>query len=82
MSVATTPDGTVVLSDRELAVLRGMAQGRTNAAIGREQFLSVDTVKTHARRLFRKLGAVDRANAVAIAYQRGILPLHIAAGAA
>jgi DNA-binding NarL/FixJ family response regulator len=34
-----------------------MSHGRSNAEIGRELFLSEDTVKTHARRLFKKLGA-------------------------
>ncbi len=44
-----------------------MADGKSNAEIGRELFVSEDTVKTHARRLFRKLGARDRAHAVASA---------------
>lgn len=61
------------LTDREHQVLQRMALGKTNGDIGRELHLSEDTVKTHARRLFRTLGARDRANAVAIGYQRGIL---------
>lgn len=63
------------LSTRELQVLTGMAHGRSNGTIGRALYLSEDTVKTHARRMFRKLGAVDRAHAVALGYQRGVLPL-------
>ena len=43
-----------------------MSQGRSNAEIGRSLYLSEDTVKTHARRLFSKLGARDRAHAVAL----------------
>ncbi len=57
---------TTQLTERELQVLRGMSQGRSNADIGRDLFLSEDTVKTHARRLFNKLGARDRAHAVAL----------------
>ncbi len=57
----------VSLSVREMQVLTGMSQGKSNAQIGRELYLSEDTIKTHARRLFRKLGAKDRAEAVATA---------------
>lgn len=63
----------VELTKREVQVLVGMSNGRSNAQIGQELFLSEDTVKTHARRLFRKLGANDRAQAVAIGLRRGII---------
>jgi DNA-binding NarL/FixJ family response regulator len=61
------------LTERELQVLRGMADGKSNAEIGRELFVSEDTVKTHARRLFRKLGARDRAHAVAAGFRAGLV---------
>jgi len=61
------------LTERELQVLRGMGRGRSNAEIGRELYLSEDTVKTHARRLFRKLGAADRAQAVAMGFRWGLV---------
>jgi DNA-binding NarL/FixJ family response regulator len=61
------------LSERELQVLGGMSRGRSNAEIGRELYLSEDTVKTHARRLFRKLGASDRAHAVALGFRWGLV---------
>ena len=61
------------LTKREIEVLSGMSYGRSNAQIGQELFLSEDTVKTHARRLFRKLGAKDRAQAVAIGLRRGLI---------
>ena len=61
------------LTTRELEVLRGMSQGKSNAEIGSELFLTEDTIKTHARRLFRKLDASDRAHAVAIAYRGGLI---------
>ncbi|MET0788286.1 MAG: response regulator transcription factor [Cellulomonas sp.] len=63
----------VPLTKREIEVLTGMSHGRSNAQIGAELYLSEDTVKTHARRLFRKLGANDRAQAVAIGLRRGLI---------
>lgn len=59
------------LTERELQVLEGMSRGRSNGEIGKELFLSEDTVKTHARRLFRKIGAADRAQAAALGYRWG-----------
>ena len=61
------------LTERELQVLTGMSQGKSNGAIGRELYLSEDTIKTHARRLFRKLGVNDRAQAVALGFRRGLV---------
>jgi DNA-binding NarL/FixJ family response regulator len=61
------------LTERELQVLTGMAAGKSNAAIGRDLYLSEDTIKTHARRLFRKLGVGDRAQAVAFGFRSGIV---------
>src|SRR2546421_4861061 len=61
------------LTERELQVLHGMADGKSNAEIGRDLFVSEDTVKTHARRLFRKLGARDRAHAVASGFRAGLV---------
>jgi DNA-binding NarL/FixJ family response regulator len=77
-SMASRPRPTVEgmppsLTERELQVLSGMSRGRSNAEIGRELYLSEDTVKTHARRLFRKLGASDRAHAVALGYRWALL---------
>src|SRR6195952_3910055 len=63
----------ITLSMREMQVLTGMSQGKSNAQIGRELYLSEDTIKTHARRLFRKLGAKDRAEAVATGFRRGLM---------
>jgi DNA-binding NarL/FixJ family response regulator len=63
----------VSLSMREMQVLTGMSQGKSNAQLGRELYLSEDTIKTHARRLFRKLGAKDRAEAVATGFRRGMM---------
>ncbi|MDQ1619510.1 MAG: hypothetical protein QOE19_2079 [Actinomycetota bacterium] len=65
--------GMPTLTERELQVLRGMGRGCSNAEIGKELYLSEDTVKTHARRLFRKLGAADRAQAVAKGFRWGLV---------
>jgi DNA-binding NarL/FixJ family response regulator len=70
---ATGPVRRVSLTEREMQVLLGMADGKSNAEIGRELFVSEDTVKTHARRLFRKLGARDRAHAVAAGFRAGLV---------
>ncbi len=64
---------TINLTEREMQVLRGMSQGKSNGQIGRELYLSEDTVKTHARRLFRKLSAADRAQAVAQGFRCGLV---------
>ena len=61
------------LTERELQVLNGMAHGRSNAEIGRQLYLSEDTIKTHARRLFRKMGVNDRAQAVASGFRLGLV---------
>ena len=61
------------MTEREQQVLDGMSRGKSNAEIGRELYLSEDTVKTHARRLFRKVNAADRAQAVALGFRWGFL---------
>jgi DNA-binding NarL/FixJ family response regulator len=61
------------LTEREMQVLRGMAAGKSNAQIGRELYLSEDTIKTHARRLFRKMRVNDRAQAVASGFRYGLV---------
>jgi DNA-binding NarL/FixJ family response regulator len=73
MRVVTKSPDAPALTKRELEVLAGMSRGRSNAEIGRELFLSEDTIKTHARRLYRKLGASDRAQAVAVGFRFGLL---------
>ncbi|MFJ8789265.1 response regulator [Streptomyces sp. NPDC102462] len=61
------------LSQREVAVLRLVAEGRTNAEIGRELFIGESTVKTHLLRIFGKLGVADRTAAVTTAMRDGLL---------
>lgn len=67
------PRPATLLSPRELQVLEGMAAGRSNAEIGRTLWLSEDTVKVHAKKLFAKTGVHDRAAAVAWAFRSGVL---------
>jgi DNA-binding NarL/FixJ family response regulator len=62
------------LTPREVEVLRAVAQGLSNAEIGRSLFIGEATVKTHLLRAFAKLGVDDRTRAVTTAMERGILP--------
>jgi DNA-binding CsgD family transcriptional regulator len=61
------------LTDRERQILQGMADGKANAEIGAGICITEDTVKTHAQQLFRKLGARNRAHAVRIGFDAGLL---------
>ena len=61
------------LSERELDVLKLVARGGSNAQIARELFISEATVKTHIGRIFSKLDLRDRAQAVVIAYESGLV---------
>jgi DNA-binding NarL/FixJ family response regulator len=58
-----------LLSPREREVLRALAQGRRNKEIAAELGVSVGTVKTHLRHIFRKLAVADRTGAVLTALQ-------------
>ena len=61
------------LSPREAEVLGLVAQGRTNAEIAAELFVTDATVKTHIARMLAKLGARDRIQAVVMAYEGGFV---------
>jgi ATP/maltotriose-dependent transcriptional regulator MalT len=62
------------LSEREREVLRLLASGRTNTEVARDLFVSVGTVKSHTGNIYRKLGAKNRAEAVARARELELLP--------
>jgi DNA-binding NarL/FixJ family response regulator len=62
-----------VLSTRELEVLALVAAGSTNREAAQKLFISEATVKTHLLHIYAKLEVRDRASAVAVGYQRGLL---------
>jgi len=61
------------LSERELEVLTRLSKGMTNKDIARELFISQATVKSHVENILRKLGAADRAGAVAEGFRRKLI---------
>jgi DNA-binding CsgD family transcriptional regulator len=63
------------LSERELEVLKGMAEGLSNAEIGERLFLSTHTVKSHASRLFEKLDVKRRTQAIQKGKALGIIEI-------
>ncbi|HEX4725179.1 MAG TPA: AAA family ATPase [Pseudonocardiaceae bacterium] len=78
-----TVDGLAAVRDevdpftpRERAVLTLVALGRTNRQVGQELYISEKTVSVHLSRIMAKLGASRRAEAVATAYERGLLAPH------
>jgi LuxR family maltose regulon positive regulatory protein len=62
------------LSERELVVLRMLPTHLSNREIGRELYVSVNTVRSQVQAIYRKLGVTTRAEAVAHARQLGLLP--------
>jgi DNA-binding CsgD family transcriptional regulator len=65
---------TLGISPRELAVLHELAAGRSNQEIAARLHVSPNTVKTHVARLFEKLGARRRTDAIARARELGLVP--------
>lgn len=60
------------LTEREREVLALLAQGATNREIAAELYLSFDTIKTHVRKVFTKLGVNNRTQAALVASDRGL----------
>ena len=61
------------LTEREAEVLILVAQGRSNAEIADQLYISLYTAKTHVSRILTKLGARDRAQLVIVAYETGLI---------
>jgi ATP/maltotriose-dependent transcriptional regulator MalT len=61
------------ISDRELEVLTLLAAGRSNKEIARHLEVSPNTIKTHVARLFEKLGARRRTEAILRARELGVI---------
>ncbi|HEU4559092.1 MAG TPA: response regulator transcription factor [Longimicrobium sp.] len=62
------------ITPRELEILEAMAAGLSNREIAERLFVSENTVKTHAARLFDKLSAKRRTQAVQLAKEAGLIP--------
>ena len=62
------------ITPRELEILQSIAAGLSNREIAAKLFVSENTVKTHSSRLFDKLQAKRRTQAVQIAKQAGLIP--------
>ena len=63
------------LSPRELEILKSIAHGEPNKEIAHRLAISEGTVRVHASNIFSKLGCSDRAQAVAVAFHRGIITI-------
>jgi DNA-binding CsgD family transcriptional regulator len=73
----TGPHEIADLTAREVEVTREIAQGKANAEIAADLFISEWTVKTHVANILRKLGLRDRAQVVVAAYESGLVqPTH------
>ncbi|GAA1935107.1 response regulator transcription factor [Nocardioides marmoribigeumensis] len=68
-----TPPGFEELSEREQEILAMIGAGRSNAEIAAELVISMATVKTHVRHVFAKLDLRDRAQAVIVARDAGLV---------
>ncbi len=70
-----SPASLLGLSDREVEVLTRLDSGATAREIGAELYVSHETVRSHLKRIYRKLGVHDRAAAIDRAREEGVLPL-------
>jgi DNA-binding CsgD family transcriptional regulator len=71
--IAGHPSGAPGLSDREIEILSIVAKGLSLADIGKLLGISVNTVKTHVKRIYQKLAVKSRTEAVFVAQCMGLL---------
>jgi len=72
-AAATAAAGVIALSERESAVLGAVAGGLSNREVGRQLWISEQTVKFHLRNVYRKLGISSRTEAARYAYKIGLV---------
>jgi DNA-binding NarL/FixJ family response regulator len=72
-SSSTSFETTHRLSSRELEVLKLMAEGQSNPEIAARLYLSHNTIKTHVRGIFNKLGVDHRVQAAVVALRHGLI---------
>jgi DNA-binding NarL/FixJ family response regulator len=76
--IAEEPEGedsasALGLTDRELSILRALIKGLSNQAIGKEYWVTEQTVKFHLGNIYRKLGVANRTEATAYAFEHGLV---------
>ena len=70
---SVSPQRLSELTEREREVLVCIAKGLSNQELAEQLFIADNTVKTHVKRILTKLGARDRAQAIVIAYESGLM---------
>jgi DNA-binding NarL/FixJ family response regulator len=74
-ALLSSHDGQVTLTEREVEVLRFIAEGHRNKEIGALLRITEETVKTHVKNILAKLKVSDRVAAVSVALERGVIHL-------
>jgi DNA-binding NarL/FixJ family response regulator len=72
-ATASRDEHSAGLSERELTMLRTLARGLSNKAIGNELWVSEQTVKFHLTNIYRKLGVENRTQATRVAYEHRLV---------
>lgn len=72
-NIQTTHDAWKILTEREVAVMKASAEGKTANEIGKELFCSTRTVESHRQHVFEKLDCRCLAQAVAFMIRNGII---------
>ena len=72
-AVAPSPAALNILTSRETEVLKLIAHGMSNTEISDTLAIAAETTKTHVKRILAKLGLRDRAQAVVVAYESGLV---------